>query len=134
MNTDTIDKVRASYRKHGGNLSLVAKELGISADACRQAFPQSPLNRDVEDPTPGVDAQGQPAVGRKSMRRHIVSVRHCQSSWPDRDRPAITRARRQYDAGTHIMTQGRDGQWIIQYCYKRRKVIAPFNYFYGHFA
>lgn len=134
MNSDTVDKVRASYRKHGGNLTLVAKELGISADVCRQAFPQTLAGREVEDPHPGFDKNGEPAVGRKSMRRHIISVRHCQANWPERDRAVITRSRRQYDAGTHVMTQGRDGQWIIQYAYKRRKPIAPFNYFYGHFG
>lgn len=135
MNAETLARVRESYTRNNGNLNLVARELGISADECRRAFPQSAVSvREVDDPQPGKDQHGRPNVGRKAMRDHIVSVRHALAPWPEADRSTIVRARRKYDAGTHYMATGRDGNWIILYSWKRRKAVPPRSYFYGAFA
>lgn len=137
MNEDTLSKVRAAYRLSGGNLAQVAKDLGLSVTECRQAFPQTPLvTRPLDDdgPTPGKDAKGVYEVGRKALRSKIVAIRHCTSWWREEDRKVIADARKRYDAGTHLMTTGRDGQWIILYSWKLRKPVTPQPYFYGVFA
>lgn len=132
--SDRKTEIQQAYRRHGGNIHAVARELGISLTECRSAFPQTPVVvRAFPDdtPRPSLDARGHLAVGRERLRPHIVSVRHAYAGWPEDDRQALQQARQRYDAGTHIMIQGRDGQWIIQYLLKRRKPIPPFNYFYG---
>lgn len=127
-------QIHEAYRRLGGNLHAVAKELGLTVTECRSAFPQ-PVVRAFPDesPRPQKDDQGHMAVGRKHLRRFIVSVRHVHAGWPEEDRLVLQRARQKYDAGTHIMVQGRDGQWIVQYIWKRKKPIPPFTYFYGGF-
>ena len=137
MNEDTLNKVREAYRANGGNLAQVAKDLGLSITDCRQAFPQTALvtrSFDDEGPMPGRDDEGNYEVGRKALRSKIVALRHCTGWWREEDRQAINMARKRYDAGTHFLTTGRDGQWIILYSWKRRKAVTPQPYFYGVFV
>lgn len=133
MNEDIQNRVREAYRANGGNLHQVAQELGLPLTDCRQAFPVQPvLTRSFDDePQPNRDKNGHLEVGRKSLRPKIVAVRLATSWWRPEDRDAIRNARKSYDAGTHILTTGRDGQWIVLYAIKRRKPVAPQSYFFG---
>lgn len=132
-------KIVELYRQFGGDIHKVARELGVRAhDIRRELTPNMPVadvvgeDEDVEGPSTGAD--GRLELGRASLRPFIVSYRHAHAGWPEKDRKALARARQAYDAGTHIMIQGRDGIWIIQYLWKRERVRPPINWFYGAFA
>lgn len=111
----------------------MAKELKLTINVCRQAFPTTPVvtvRTFVEDPL----QPDRSTLGKAHLRPHIVSVRHCHTNWPEEDRAALQFARQCFDAGTHQMFQGRDGQWIIQYCWPKAKATPPEPYFYGVFS
>jgi hypothetical protein len=126
------------YRASGGDISKVAKELGVRpSDIRREITPAAPVATDlIEDhhPQPARDNNGFYALGRVNLRKYIVSKRHALGLWPEADRKTLAQARQDYDAGTHVMVQGRDGSWIIQYVWKRSKPVPPINWFYGAYA
>lgn len=131
-NPERNQQIREAYRRHGGNIQKVARELGLTINDCRQAFPTQPVVvRSFPDEGPRPDKK---TVGNAHLRPFIISIRHAHAPWPEEDRQALQRAKERFDAGTHIMVQGRDGPWIIQYCWKRLKAVAPVPYFYGVFA
>lgn len=132
-NPQRNNDIRESYRRHGGNLSKVAKELNLTLNACRQAFPTTPvvMVKPFDDDVLQPDRN---TLGRPHLREFIVSVRHCHTNWPEEDRAALQKARQHFDAGTHQMVQGRDGQWIIQYCWPKTQPTTPDPYFYGVFS
>lgn len=135
-NPQSQANIREAYKRCGGNINLVARELGISPSEIRAAFPTTAVvvrHFPDEGPRPQRDARGLLAVGRENLRPFIISVRHAYAAWPEEDRNVLQRARQSYDAGTHLMVQGRDGPWIIQYAWKRNRAVTPFTYFYGGF-
>jgi hypothetical protein len=57
----------------------------------------------------------------KRLRAFVVAARQPGRPWPVEFQPALRRARRLYDAGTHIMTQGlTDDRVVIQYLIPRK--------------
>lgn len=69
-------------------------------------------------------------LGRPELRPHIVTTRLSSERDWDNDDPAVRRARAQHEAGTHILTTGRDGRTLILYAIPRsgRKDPRP-DYF-----
>lgn len=134
-NPQQTDRIRELYRKTGGDIRKVAKELGLKLHDVSRAINAgvAVIRSEVQDETqrPTRNEKGQPMLGNPNLRPFIVSYRHCMGQWPNEDRKAIVTARKQYDAGTHIVTQGRDGAWIVLYCWRRERPIPPLNYFYG---
>lgn len=53
-------------------------------------------------------------LGRPELVRYTVSRKKAWEVW-DNDSGAISRARADYEAGTHEMCTGRDGDWLILY-------------------
>ena len=72
-------------------------------------------------------------VGKPHLRRFIIAVKRLNGSWPRVATKAISEARTNYDAGTHIMCTGicRKTGVTILYLWKRRKSVKPINYFYS---
>lgn len=71
-------------------------------------------------------------VGRPSFRPFIVATRPLTGAWPYEASKVIEKAREGYDAGTHMMCQGRDNRacCIILYSWKRKHPVEPMNYFF----
>ena len=85
-----------------------------------------PLTRPDYDIPPDIRPLG---VGK--LKRYVIAVKVQGEPWPPRFFGAIHTARRQFDAGTHIMMQGKhpDG-WVIQYSVPRRRPLKnPTAYF-----
>lgn len=66
-------------------------------------------------------------IGRPDLRPHIVTVGSYVEGkglvWDDER--AVALANRKYEAGTHELCQGRDGDFIIQYCIPRKQPAKP---------
>ena len=70
--------------------------------------------------------------GKVRLRLFVVSMRDATAScgaWPYDDRRALEAARQAYNAGTHDMVQGRDGEVIIQYLIPLRDRRPASRYF-----
>ena len=92
----------------------------------------STLKRRMENAT---DESYEPnrEVGKPSLRRSIIATKRLTGSWPSSATKAISSARQNYDAGTHIMCSGicRKTGTTILYSWKRRYSVKPINYFYS---
>lgn len=67
-------------------------------------------------------------MGKRSLRRFIVAVRHVDTGWPRKD-AKIDKAREDYDKGIVELCQGRDGFNIILYAIPRKRRIKRPVYF-----
>src|SRR5690606_36861682 len=56
-------------------------------------------------------------------QKHLIAVRHVDSGiWPQEYQGVIAKARRDYEAGTHEMVQGKDPRgWYVLFSIPRKK-------------
>lgn len=68
--------------------------------------------------------------GRPELEQFLVASRRATDrEWNNDDR-GIVDARAEYEAGTHLMATGRDGQWLLLYSIPRKGARDPKpNYF-----
>lgn len=106
------------YEEYGGDLVAVAQRLNIDVPE-RPTY--VPRRRTLTAP---VD------LGRPELRRYRVSAKHTSwSTWPVVDQDKIDDARAKYEAGTHEMCQGRDGDWFVLYLIPRKKRAGARKFF-----
>lgn len=117
------EELKQLYDECGGDPVKLAAKLGISLQevaARATAAPSIPVRRRA----PPAD------LGQPYYRKHIVSIRHCETPvWPSADMEKINRARNDYEAGTHEMCQGRDRNWFVLYSIPRKKRCGPRKFF-----
>lgn len=86
----------------------------------------------VSDDIGGISRHIRPATydgeGRPELRQFMMARKRANVPW-DNDEPAIAEARRRYEAGTHTMCTGRDGEWLILYSIPLRKRDPKPDYF-----
>jgi len=70
--------------------------------------------------------------GRPELREHLVARKRAGDTWDNTD-PRIADARAAYEAGTHDMATGRDGDWLILYSIPQRRVTPRPDYFRPEF-
>lgn len=70
--------------------------------------------------------------GRPELQAYAVARKKADAAW-DNSIPAIAEARAAYEAGTHIMITGRDGDWLILYLIPQRRVTPRPDYFRPEF-
>ena len=66
--------------------------------------------------------------GRPDIRQYLVGRKRATDVW-DNTNPTIAAARAAYEAGTHDMATGRDGDWLLLYSIPQRKVTPRPDYF-----
>ena len=66
--------------------------------------------------------------GRPELQEYIVARKMAYHVWDNED-PAIAEARANYEAGTHDMCTGRDGDWLILYSIPQRRTTPRPDYF-----
>lgn len=59
-------------------------------------------------------------LGRPEMQQYTVARKRAWEVW-DNTNEVIAEARANYEAGTHEMVTGRDGDWLILYMIPRKK-------------
>lgn len=62
--------------------------------------------------------------GRPDLRDHLVGRKRAHEVWENSEL-AIAEARSRYEAGTHEMCTGRDGDWLLLYSIPRNEPTAP---------
>ena len=67
-------------------------------------------------------------LGRPELRIYTVSRKKAWEAW-DNDSNSLKAARASYEAGTHDMLTGRDGEWLILYLIPQKRVTPRVNYF-----
>ena len=110
--------LREELKATGGRLFKAARNLDFDLDAAKLRLND---RRRVSEIT----------LGRVSLRKYIVAYRSIYGDWPREFREALADARKKFDAGTHEMCQGRDGQHIIQYLIPRLVRTKPRRFFGG---
>ena len=109
MNNDQInDKIKAQ----GGNMSAVARALGLDYHALRQRFAQ-PIEL-LKAPT-GDEPADIKTLGKPKLAQYVVAVKKVGQAWPEKYSAVIADARRKFDAGTHEMFQSNNEGWVVQY-------------------
>lgn len=66
--------------------------------------------------------------GSPEFRDFAVARKRAHETW-DNSTPAIAEARAAYEAGTHDMCTGRDGDWLILYSIPQQRVTPRPDYF-----
>lgn len=66
--------------------------------------------------------------GRPELEDFLVARKRAHETWDNTDE-AIAAAREAYEAGTHDMATGRDGDWLLLYSIPQRKVTPRPDYF-----
>ena len=67
--------------------------------------------------------------GRPEMLKYLVGRRRVTARQWDNSEPAVAKARADYEAGTHELTTGRDGGWLLLYSIPRKRIQPRPNYF-----
>lgn len=67
-------------------------------------------------------------LGQEALIPFTVARKRAMQNWDNTD-PDIAKARADYEAGTHEMCTGRDGDWLILYSIPRQKVAPRPAYF-----
>lgn len=121
-NAEIVQEILAEYRRLKSPFK-VATALGLEVGVVWNVIDQ---NEDQLQPY----AERNGGYGRPELAPFMVARRNVNSrtTWDNED-PAIAQARADYEAGTHEMTTGRDGAWLILYSIPRRKRDPRPDYF-----
>ena len=121
MNTELKDEIVRELRKFRSP-SKVARNLGIDVRLVL------PINDELSN-SPRVQRQEQyGGFGRPELQQFIVGRKKAWAVWDNND-PTIALARTNYEAGTHDMQTGRDGDWLILYSVPQGRVTPRPHYF-----
>ena len=116
------DDIREEFAKHH-SIFRVCKSLGISLDRVTRVVGND------EFPTERKAARFG-GRGRPELEKYIAASKHANETW-DNTSTELVRARQRYEAGTHEMCQGRDGDTILLYCIPRA-VVEPRQGYFKH--
>lgn len=67
--------------------------------------------------------------GRPALYPYLAARRKVSDASWDNDSPEIQQARADYEAGTHTMVTGRDGNWLLMYLIPQDRVTPRPDYF-----
>lgn len=105
----------------------VANKLGLGTRAVLEILSNNPVAASLGTVSACVERYG--GQGRPELVEYLVARKHPTGLW-DNAEPAIRAARRAYEAGTHELTTGRDGDWLLLYSIPRKKAVkGRSNYF-----
>jgi hypothetical protein len=87
-----------------------------------------PINDELNGTPRTVRQEQFGGFGRPELTDFIVGRKRAHETW-DNTAPTIAEAREAYEAGTHDMVTGRDGDWLILYSIPQRRVTPRPDYF-----
>lgn len=121
LSSEQIDDVIEQYRRLKSPFR-VAKLLDLDVQEVWTVIEENP-DRLARLPTRfGGD-------GRPEMMPYIVARRKVTDPSWDNDSPEIKQARADFEAGTHQMATGRDGNWLLMYMVPQEVVTPRPDYF-----
>lgn len=111
------------YAKHH-SLYKTAQKLGVQINYIKSVIDSYEFDQDEPTDEESIaNHNGDPA-----KRRFLVGKILANSSW-DNSEPNIADARRKFEDGTHNLGTGRDGPYILLYCFPQIKRTPRPNYF-----
>ena len=131
MNTRTQQLIDEEILRTGGNISKVARALGLGYHGVRARLVQSMINQKRGcSPAVGPEPEDIRTLGRPGFESYVIAIKRQGGHWPDHYADAIAAARRKFDDGTHEMfqTPHADG-WVVQYLIPRLKVVPRRRFF-----
>jgi hypothetical protein len=114
------DDIREEYAKHH-SIFKTARALKITLDRVTRIIGQEDFHVDRQPPRFG-------GRGRPELEKYIVATKNAVDPW-DNSLTELQQARARYEAGTHEMCSGRDGDTIILYSIPRAVVEPRMGYF-----
>lgn len=114
------DDIREEYAKHH-SIFKTARALKITLDRVTSVVGQENFHVDRQPPRFG-------GRGRPELEKFIMATKNANEPW-DNNLSELRQARARYEAGTHEMCSGRDGDNIILYCIPRAVVEPRLGYF-----
>jgi hypothetical protein len=117
LTAEVIEEILAIYKRTRSPFKI-AQKAGVTVDDVFEV-----INSHEEKLTPIPERHGgfgRPELQDFTVARRLVSERE----WDNSDEK-ILEARANYEIGTHIMTTGRDGAWLILYSIPRKGPADP---------
>ena len=108
---DIRQEIIEEYYRHN-SLFKTAKKLDVSVAFVKDTVENLPK----PPPQPDRKKLRWEGFGDPDKERHLVSRMPAVEVW-DNELPEIVEARRKHEAGTHTLATGRDGPWILLYCF-----------------
>ena len=119
MNAEEIEVI-ACYQRLRSPFRVAGK-LGMGTARVLQILADNPLAASLSTVSACVETHG--GFGRPELVQYTVARKRPTPAW-ENDSPEIRLARKNYEAGTHELATGRDGDWLILYSIPRR-AVAP---------
>lgn len=125
MNMKTAEEyldedITNEYGKHH-SIFKTARALGVSLDRVTRVVGQDNFHVDRQPAKYG-------GRGRPELEQYVVATKRANEPW-DNSTAELRQCRARYEAGTHEMCQGRDGDTIIQYSIPRAVAESRMGYF-----
>lgn len=111
-----IDDIQTELKSVRANPVRIATKFGVPASMIRFIMQETP------SPTTKYVQHSDDGWGRYELRDYVVTRCVAGDGWGGNSVKAIAKARTDYDAGTHEMCQGRDGDFLILYSIPRKAV------------
>lgn len=121
MNIELREEIIRDLRKFRSP-SKVARNLGLDVRVIL------PINDELANSPRNPRKEEFGGFGRPELSPYTVARKKAWAVWDNED-PAIAKARADYEAGTHDMMTGRDGDWLILYSLPQAKVTPRPDYF-----
>jgi hypothetical protein len=102
--------IREEFAKHRSPFRT-CRQLGVSLDRVMRVVGDTSAHSVKNPPRYG-------GRGRPELEQFIAATKNVNDPW-DNSKPELRQARARYEAGTHEMCQGRDGDTIILYSIPR---------------
>jgi hypothetical protein len=129
--TPTYSLIDEELKRTGGNISKVARGLGLDYFALKERQQRLASQARVTGihPATGPIPDDIRVLGRAGFQQNVVAVKRQGDAWPERFSAAIADARAKFDAGTHEMFQTSDNGWVVQYLIPRLKSAGRRRFF-----
>lgn len=99
----------------------IATKLGVPASLVRFIY------NEIPQPGSAFTTHSNDGWGRPELRDFVVCRKLAGTDWTTEDQALMAPLRDQYDDGLIELAQGRDGDFIIQYAFRRSKPVKREN-------
>lgn len=119
--------LRDELKRTGGNLSKVARTLGIPYGDLIRRFAPNKIPYFVPPSQP--EPEDIRTLGRPGYEQHVIAAKRAGELWPMKYEDIIKAARESFDRGTHDMYQTTDNGWVALYLIPLKRAITRKPFF-----
>lgn len=104
------EDIREDYAKHN-SLFKTARRYDVEV-----GYVLNLVQNDVQEVAPDLTTCEFDGFGDPVKKKYLIARNAANTSW-DNTAPEIVIARAKFEAGTHTMAIGRDGPYLLMYCF-----------------